>query len=46
MALLDNKTQISVLVDGLDFGRWHITRYEIGATGHKLNYPRIDEVKP
>ena len=31
---------------GANIGRWHITRYEVGATGHKLNYPQIDEVKP
>jgi gluconolactonase len=25
-----------------NIGRWHITRYEAGATGHPLNYPVID----
>ena len=24
-----------------NLGRWHITRYESGATGHPLNYPQI-----
>ena len=25
-----------------NIGRWHITRYEVGATGHPLSYPDID----
>ena len=27
---------------GANIGRWHITRYETGAAGHRLNYPQID----
>ena len=26
---------------GANIGRWHITRYDTGATGHPLNYPDI-----
>ncbi len=26
---------------GANIGRWHITRYDAGATGHPLNYPDI-----
>ena len=26
---------------GANIGRWHITRYEVGATGHPLKYPAI-----
>lgn len=25
-----------------NIGRWHLTRYEIGISGHPLNYPEID----
>jgi len=26
----------------VNIGRWHLTRYEIGISGHPLNYPEID----
>ncbi len=25
-----------------NIGRWHLTRYEIGVSGHPLNYPEVD----
>ena len=26
---------------GANIGRWHITRYEVGVSGHPLNYPDL-----
>ena len=29
---------------GANIGRWHITRYDAGTTGHPLNYPDMGEI--
>ena len=36
---VDGNLYVSMSVN---IGRWHLTRYEIGISGHPLNYPEID----